>query len=85
MTYNDISLKYDEVVQKCKDSGEPIYITNNGKPELVVMDVASFKRREQNMTAQELILEAYAARLKGEKDYSIKESKKLIDKIIENN
>ena len=83
MASADIRLKYNDVVKKCKESGQPVYLTKNGQGELVVMDIASFERREQELLAQQLVLEAYAARLAGEKDYSLEESKNLIDRLIE--
>ena len=79
----DIRLKYNEIVDKCRESGEPIYLTRNGQGELVVMDIASFEKREQELAAQQLVLEAYAATLAGAKDYSIEESMKMINKMIE--
>ena len=85
MASADIRLKYNDVVQKCKESGAPVYLTKNGQGELVVMDIASFERREQELRAQQLVLEAYAARLAGEKDYSLEESKALIKGLIEGN
>ena len=83
MASADIRLKYNEVVEKCKESGQPIYLTKNGQGELVVMDIASFEKREQELRAQQLVLEAFAARLAGEKDYSLEQSKTLINKMIE--
>lgn len=83
MASADIRLKYNDVVQKCKESGQPIYLTKNGQGELVVMDIASFEKREQELQAQQLVLEAFAARLSGEKDYTLDESKNLINKLIE--
>ena len=83
MASADIRLKYNEVVEKCRESGEPIYLTKNGQGELVVMDIASFERREQEFRAQQLVLEAFAARLAGDKDYSLEESKNLINNLIE--
>ena len=47
------------------------------------MDIAFFEKREQELAAQQLVLEAYAARLAGAKDYSIEESMKMINKMIE--
>ena len=82
MASADIRLRYNEVVDKCKESGEPIYLTKNGQGELVVMDIASFERREQELQAQQLVLEAFAARLAGEKDLSLDESKELITNLI---
>lgn len=83
MASADIRLKYNDVVEKCKESGQPIYLTKNGQGELVVMDIASFEKRQQELHAQELVLEAFASRLAGEKDLSLEESRKLIDKLIE--
>lgn len=83
MASADIRLKYNDVVDKCKESGQPIYLTKNGQGELVVMDIASFEKREQELRAQQLVLEAFAARLAGEKNYSLEESKQLINAIIE--
>ena len=83
MASADIRLRYNEVVEKCRESGEPIYLTRNGQGELVVMDIASFEKREQELMAQQLVLEAYAARLAGAKDYSLEESMEMINKMIE--
>ena len=83
MASADIRLKYNEVVEKCRESGEPIYLTKNGQGELVVMDIASFEKREQEVRAQQLVLEAYAARLAGAKDYTHEEAMAIIDKLIE--
>ena len=83
MASADIRTKYNEVVNKCKESGAPVYLTKNGQGELVVMDIVSFEKREQELRAQQMVLEAYAARLAGEKDYSLDESKALIQALIE--
>lgn len=83
MASADIRLKYNDVVEKCRETGEPIYLTKNGQGELVVMDIESFEKREQELRVQQMVLESFAARLAGEKDYSIEESKALINKIIE--
>ena len=79
----DIRLNYNSVVEKCKESGEPIYLTKNGQGELVVMDIASFERREQELAAQQLMIEAYAAELAGEKSYSNEEALSLVNKMLE--
>lgn len=41
------------------------------------------EKREQKLWAQQLVLEAFAARLSGEKDYGLEESENLINKLIE--
>lgn len=79
----DIRLKYNDVVDLCKQSGEPVYLTKNGQGELVVMDIASFEKREQELRAQQMVLEAYAARLAGAKTFTNDEVKNIIDSLIE--
>lgn len=81
----DIRLNYNEVVKKCKESGEPIYLTKNGQGELVVMDIESFEKREQELRAQQMVLESYAARLSGSKDYSLEESKSMMENMLKGN
>ena len=78
----EIRLNYNNVVEKCKETREPVYLTKNGQGELVVMDIESFEKREQELRAQQLVLESYASRLSGEKDYSQKEAMKIIDQMI---
>ena len=79
----DIRNNYNKVVEKCIETGEPVYLTKNGQGELVVMDIATFEKREQEFKAQQLILEAYASRLAGAIDYSQDEASDIIDKIIQ--
>ncbi len=47
------------------------------------MDIASSRKTKQELQVQQLVLEAFSARLAGEKDYSIEESRYIIDKLIE--
>ena len=46
------------------------------------MDIGSFEKKEQELRAQQAVLESIAARMAGEKDYSLEESKKIIYKMI---
>lgn len=82
MASADIRQNYNNVVEKCKESGQPVYLTKNGQGELVVMDIGSFEKKEQELRAQQAVLESIAARMSGEKDYSLEESKKIIYKMI---
>ena len=84
ITFDSSKIKYCyyELVNKCKETNEPVYLLNNGQIELVAMDADSYKRREQQLNAQQLVLEAYASRLSLEKDYSQNEAMSIIDKMI---
>lgn len=78
----DIRLNYNSVVEKCRESGEPVYLTKNGQGELVVMDIASFEKREQELALRQSLLEAYAADLAGERRFSNNEAFELVDKML---
>ena len=78
----EFKLNYKDVVKKCKETGQPIYLTKNGQVELVLMDIESFEKREQKLRAQEKILESIANQLAGSKMLANKEVFEEIEKII---
>ena len=78
----EIRTNYNAVIEKCRQTGEPVYLTKNGQGEAVVMDIASFERREQQLRAQQMVLEAYIDNLAGAKSYSTEEVRTMMDKII---
>lgn len=42
-----IRQNYNEIAELCRSSQEPVYLTNNGEGDLVVMDIETFTRREK--------------------------------------
>ena len=78
----DIRSNYNAVIEECRQSGEPIYLTKNGQEDAVVMDIDSFERREQLLKAQTMVLEAYIDGLSGAKNYSTEEVRAMMDQII---
>ena len=57
---------YNEISELCKKSGEPIYLTKNGKGDLVVMDIGAFERREKMSQLRENLLVVEEDRIHGE-------------------
>jgi len=78
----DIRTNYNAVIEECRETGEPVYLTKNGQGEAVVMDIASFERREQILRAQEMVLESYVDQLFGTKTCTSDEVKVMMDKLI---
>ena len=78
----DIRTNYNAVIEECRETGEPVYLTKNGQGEAVVMDITSFERREQILRAQEMVLESYVDQLFGTKTYTSDEVKVMMDKLI---
>ncbi|NLJ40355.1 MAG: type II toxin-antitoxin system Phd/YefM family antitoxin [Clostridiales bacterium] len=62
---------YNMISELCKKSGEPVYLTKNGKGDLVVMDIETFTRRESMLRLREKLVIAEESRLNGKNGYSI--------------
>lgn len=79
----EIRTNYNAVIEECRQTGEPVYLTKNGQGEAVVMDIASFERREQILRAQQMVLEAYIDNLSGAKSFSTEEVKAMMNRVID--
>ena len=82
-TSEDIRTDYNSIIEECRQTGEPVYLTKNGQGDAVVMDIASFERREQILRAQQMVLEAYIDNLSGTKTFTTDEVKTVMNQIIE--
>lgn len=67
-----------DLSNKCKELGEPIVITKDGKPELVVMSFDAYQRHENLLKLKERLIEA---ELEG-KYYTLEELDASLKKII---
>ena len=76
---------YNEISSICKESGEPVYLTKNGEGDLVVMDIASFERREKMLQLREELLRVEEDRLAGKKGFSTDDLDKLMKNAIKEN
>lgn len=63
--------EYTQISELAKASGEPIYITNKGEADMVVLSMAAFEEREKMFRHRDLIYEAEFARLSGAPTYSL--------------
>ena len=81
----DIRTNYNAVIEECRQTGEPVYLTKNGEGDAVVMDIASFERREQILRAQQMVLEAYVDNLSGARTYTTDQVKAMMEKAVEGN
>ncbi len=74
---------YNAISQLCKESGQPVYLTKNGEGDLVVMDIATFARRESMLRLREQLIAAQEARLNGKNGYSVQEITDMMNIAIE--
>lgn len=63
--------EYTQISKLAKASGEPIYITNKGEADIVVMSMDAYEEREKMFRHRDLIYEAEFARLSGAPTYSL--------------
>ena len=74
--------QYNEVSEKCKKTGEPICLTNNGKVDLVVMSVEAFEKQQALLTLKERLLDIELEQRSGAKYYSLDELDDSLRKIV---
>ncbi len=55
---SDLRNKYNEVSDLVHEKGEPVYITKNGRGDMVIMSIAAFEQREAKLELMRKLLEA---------------------------
>ena len=83
--YPSSSMKenYNEIVNVCRKSQEPVFLTENGEVNLVIMDIETFKRKEKMLDLREQLLSVEEERMVGSKQYTIDELDKILDEVIQ--
>ena len=46
---SDLRNKFNEISEICHNEGEPIYLTKNGKGDLVVMSISAYEKKEARL------------------------------------
>ena len=77
-----IRQNYNEIADLCRKTEEPIYLTKNGEGDLVVMDIASFTKREKMLRLREELLSVEEDRLAGRAGCSADELDVYLDDIL---
>jgi prevent-host-death family protein len=67
-----------EISRLCHESGEPIYITKNGKGDMVVMSVAAYEREQGRLELYRLLDEADADERAGDRGISVEALRKRL-------
>lgn len=82
--YPSSSMKenYDELVDLCRESLEPIFLTENEEVDLVIMDIETFKRKEKMLDLREQLLSIEEDRMAGSKQYTIDELDQILEAVI---
>lgn len=78
-----MALTYNELVDLCRESKEPIFLTENGEVDLVIMDIETFKRKEKMLDLREKLLSVEEERISGSKQYTIDELDQILEAVIQ--
>lgn len=78
----EICRNYNEIVEVCKKTAEPVFLTKNGERDLVVMDIETFNRREKMLKLREELLAVEQARLAGKTGYTLDELDAYLNEVI---
>lgn len=77
-----IRQNYNEVADMCRKTAQPIFLTKNGEGDLVVMDIATYERREAMLNLREELLAVEEDRVRGSKGYSVDVVAEMMRKAI---
>ena len=78
-----IRQNYNEIAELCRQTQNPVYLTKNGEGDLVVMDIASFTRREKMLQLRENLLAVEEDRAMGRRGCSVDELDVWLDGILD--
>ena len=76
--------QYNEISEKCKKTGEPIFLTKNGEGDLVVMSIEAYEKQQTLLLLKERLLDIELEQKSGAKYYSLDELDSALRKIIDN-
>lgn len=76
--------KYSEISKRCKQTGEPIYLTKNGEGDLVIMSVEAYEKQLALLKMKERLLDIELEQKTGAKYYSLDELDSALRKIVDN-
>ena len=74
---------YELISALAHQEGEPIYITENGEGDLVVMSMEAFEEREELFKLRARLEAAEQSRLSGAAMYTIEESRKRLKAVYQ--
>ena len=69
---------YTAISNMAKETKEPIYITQNGEGDLVLMSIEAFEKREQILQLRAKVLQAEQERLDGAESISVSEARRRL-------
>ncbi|GHV95039.1 prevent-host-death protein [Spirochaetia bacterium] len=79
---SELRKNYNTVAEICRTRKIPVFLTRNGEGDMVLMDIETYSRREEDLAAAQRLVSAEQARLTGTKDYTVDEFRQNMLKAI---
>jgi prevent-host-death family protein len=70
---SELRKNYNTVAEICRTRKAPVFLTKNGEGDMVLMDIATYSRREEDLALAQRLAATELARLSGTKDLSVEE------------
>ncbi|MDR1059913.1 MAG: type II toxin-antitoxin system Phd/YefM family antitoxin [Clostridiales bacterium] len=80
---SELRKNYNSVAEICRTNRIPVFLTKNGEGDMVIMDMETYSRREDDLAAAERLFDAERARLFGTRGYTVDEFQDNMQKAIE--
>ena len=77
---DELQANYDEIADLCRKTCEPVYITDEGVPSMVIMDINAFKEREAWLKLAKTLMEAELEFAETGKVYDVEELERHLNK-----
>ena len=79
---SELRRNYNAVAEICRTQKAPVFLTRNGEGDTVLMDIATYSQREEDLALAQRLAAVELARLTGTKDYNMDEFKQnMLDAI----
>ena len=79
---SDLRKNYNSVAEICRTQKVPVFLTKNGEGDMVIMDIKSYNRREEDLALAQHLASVEMARATGTKDLTLNEFEQNMRKII---
>jgi len=79
---SELRKNYNNVAEICRTNRVPVFLTRNGEGDMVLMDIETYGRREENLATAERLMSAEMSRFMGTQGYSIDEFQKNMHQAI---
>ena len=79
---SELRKNYNSIAEICRTTRTPVFLTRNGAGDMVLMDMDTFNKREDDLATAERLLSAERARLQGVKGYTVQEFEQNMRAVI---